>query len=85
MADAASSSCEFVTSVVSLAEFGVYPERNGRPDLIQDFENALADFSFEFLDINVPITRIAYRLRAKYVFLKGMESNENNHTSPALW
>lgn len=74
MADAILSSCEFVTSVVSLAEFGVYPERNGRSDLIEDFENALADFSFVFLEINLPISRTAYHLRAKYIFLKGMDA-----------
>ncbi len=72
--DANTSSCEFATSVVSLAEFGIYPERNGRPDLIQDFEDALNDFSFDFLDIDVPIARVAYRLRAKYTFLKGMDA-----------
>ena len=55
MADAAASSCDFATSVVSFAEFGVHPERNGRPDLIQDFEDALSDFSFDFLEINLPI------------------------------
>jgi len=74
MADAAASSCDFATSVVSLAEFGVHPERNGRPDLIQDFEDALSDFSFDFLEINLPIARRAYRLRAKYTFLKGMDA-----------
>lgn len=74
MADAAAVSCEYATSVVSFAEFGVYPERNGRPDLIQDFEDVLFDFSFDFLEINLPIARIAYRLRAKYAFLKGMDA-----------
>ena len=74
MADAIAFNCDFVTNIVSLAEFSVYPERNGRPDLIQDFEDALTDFSFEFLEINVPIARIAYRLRAKYIFLKGMDA-----------
>jgi predicted nucleic acid-binding protein len=74
VADAVAFNCDFTTSVVSFAEFGVYPERNGRPDLIQDFEDAIADFSFDFLEINLPIARMAYRLRAKYTFLKGMDA-----------
>ena len=74
MADTAVLSCDYATSIVSFAEFGVYPERNGRPDLIQDFEDALSDFSFDFIEINLPIARISYRLRAKYIFLRGMDA-----------
>ena len=72
--DAATSSCTFSTSVVSLAEFGVYPERTGRPDLIRDFEDLLKDFSFDFIEIDEPIARISYNLRARYTSLKGMDA-----------
>ncbi len=34
----------------------------------------LRDFSFDFLEIDQPIARIAYNLRARYTSLKGMDA-----------
>lgn len=63
-----------VTSVLSFAEYGVMPERIGRKDLIQSFEELLEDFNFEYLEISHSIARISFQLRAKYNFLKSMDA-----------
>jgi hypothetical protein len=39
--DATANAASFVTTVLSLAEFAVIPERNGRQDLFADFEHLI--------------------------------------------
>ena len=63
-----------VTSVVTLMEFGVKPEREERQDIIQRFENLLEELEIELLNIDKMLARRAYQLRAKYTFLKGMDA-----------
>lgn len=65
---------ELLTSVLSIAEFGVKPEKEDRQDLIIDLDNLLIDFHFQVVDINVEIARQSYQLRAKYNALKAMDS-----------
>ncbi len=63
-----------ITSVITLMEFGVKPEREGRKEVIEKFEEFLAKFNFEVTRIDVSIAKKAYQLRAKYQFLKGMDA-----------
>lgn len=62
------------TSVLSIAEFGVKPEKGGKQDLMADFNHLLIDFHFQVMDINTDIARRSYQLRAKYDFLKAMDA-----------
>lgn len=64
------SEARFVTSVVSLAEFGVVPARNDNHLLIAKFEAFLEELDFEYLKIDSPIASQAYLLRAKYPAIK---------------
>jgi len=74
--------CELITSVLSMAEYGVKPEKENRQDLIADFDSLLVDFHFQVIDINVGIARKSYQLRAKYEFLKAMDALQ---LATALW
>ncbi len=62
--EATGNNASFVTSVISLAEFGVHPERNNRQDLIADFDHLIISASFEMLSIERQIAITAYKLRA---------------------
>lgn len=72
--DVTASASSFVTTVISLAEFAVIPERNSRQDLIADFDHLVSSMSFDLLSINREIAVISYRLRAKYPALKTVDS-----------
>lgn len=63
-----------MTSVITLMEFGVKPEREGRQDIIIKFEELLARLNIEITQVDERIAKKAYQLRAKYQFLKGMDS-----------
>ncbi|GAA3996774.1 hypothetical protein GCM10022408_04260 [Hymenobacter fastidiosus] len=63
-----------VTSVLTYTEFCVKPEQLGRPDVILDFDALLRDLDIQVLDIPLAVATLAYKLRAKYSFLKGMDS-----------
>jgi len=72
--DAITNDDELVTSVITLMEFGVMPERKGQQELIFQFVDflQLMNISVEVIDQRVAET--AYKLRAKYDFLKGMDA-----------
>jgi predicted nucleic acid-binding protein len=72
--EATGNNASFVTSVLSLAEFGVIPERNNRQDLFADFDHLISSASFEMLAIERQIAITSYTLRAKYPSLKAMDS-----------
>ncbi len=55
-------------------EFGVKPERDGRQEIIEKFEEFLTRLNFEVNPVDERIAKKAYQLRAKYQFLKGMDS-----------
>ena len=63
-----------ITSVITLMEFGVKPERDGRQEIIAKFEEFLVRLNFEVNQVDERIAKKAYQLRAKYQFLKGMDS-----------
>ncbi len=65
---------ELITSVVTLAEFGVKPERENRQDVIEKFEKMLFDLSISVIDIDKGTAKTAYQLRARYKGLKGMDA-----------
>ncbi len=69
-----SNNVTFVTSILSLAEFGVIPERNNRQDLIDNFDDLLRNASFQIPEIERQTAIKAYQLRAKYPSLKAMDS-----------
>ena len=64
----------FVTSVVTIMEFGVKPEKENRQDVIEKFYEFLDKLSIEIEDIDQGIAKQAFKLRAKYQFLKGLDA-----------
>jgi predicted nucleic acid-binding protein len=64
----------FLTSVVSLSEFGVKPTKENQPKLIRKFEEFLEKLSIELFIIDKNAAIKSYELRAKYSFLKGMDA-----------
>lgn len=72
--DGTSKNNEFVTSVVTLMEFGVMPERMNRQDLIMKFTRLLEDLQIPLVEINKSIAQRASKLRANYGFLKPMNA-----------
>lgn len=52
MLDASEAGAGFVTSVLSIAEFGVLPERLGKEDLLLKFDELLVNADFKVLAIN---------------------------------
>lgn len=64
----------FVTSVITIMEFGVNPEKIGRNDLLHDFESLLEELHIISYEISRSIAESASKLRAKYEFLKGMDA-----------
>lgn len=63
-----------VSSVLSIAEFGVKPEKENRQDLIESLNKLLLDFHFQLLDIDVEVARVSSRLRARHNHLKAMDA-----------
>ncbi len=65
---------KLVTSVITVMEFGVMPERQGRQEAILKFREFLDLMDISVISINEQISVRAYKLRAKYSFLKGMDA-----------
>ena len=74
MLQVASNHDELVTSVITLMEFGIMPERQGRQELILQFEAFLRSMHIPLEEIDHRVAETAYKLRAKYDFLKGMDA-----------
>lgn len=68
------SGAKFVTSTVTLAEFGVQPERLARQDLIQAFHDFIRDLPIELNPLNLTAAVHAYGLRAKYASLRALDA-----------
>ena len=62
------------TSVISLMEFGVKPERDEKVQVIIKFEELLEKLNIEYVPIDKEVAKEGYKLRAKYKFLKGMDA-----------
>ncbi len=74
IADFVQNGSKLITSVITYTEFCVKPEELQNQSLIEAFANLLSDLSFHLLDVTLPSAKCAYKLRAKYKFLKGMDS-----------
>jgi predicted nucleic acid-binding protein len=72
--DALTSDHELVTSVITVMELGVVPQRMGRHELIFQFEEFLQMMNISVEVIDRAVAETAYKLRAKYDFLKGMDA-----------
>lgn len=72
--EAVTNNDQMITSVITLMEFGVMPERKGRQELILQFEEFLRMMNISVEVIDQDVAETAYKLRAKYDFLKGMDA-----------
>ena len=63
-----------VTSVITLAEYGVNPAKLEEPHLIDEFRRILYKLDIALVSVEVPHAVESYKLRAKYKFLKGMDA-----------
>ena len=64
----------FVTSVITIMEFGVKPEKEGKQDIINQFDLFLSQINAKIEEIYLRTATKAYQLRAKYKFLKSMDA-----------
>ncbi|MCB0629758.1 MAG: type II toxin-antitoxin system VapC family toxin [Saprospiraceae bacterium] len=65
---------ELVTSVVSIGEFGVKPERDGRIDLIKKLADFLEKTEFTIQNIDSSHASLFSKLRANNSFLKPLDA-----------
>lgn len=72
--DAVNNGEELITSVITVMEFGVMPEKTGRQDILLKFEDFLNLMNIPVAEIDHSTATRAYKLRAKYDFLKGMDA-----------
>ncbi|RRB02164.1 type II toxin-antitoxin system VapC family toxin [Larkinella rosea] len=74
LSQAVENNVEFETSVLTVSEFCVKPEQTGRYDLIEDFDIFLKELDCRLVDVTLEIAKTASKLRAKYLFLKAVDS-----------
>ena len=65
---------EFVTSVVTLSEFSVKPNRDQRLELIVQLQHFIEHTGIDVLPISLTHAELAAKLRGKYQSLKGMDA-----------
>lgn len=65
---------DLLTSVVSLSEYSVKPNKENKPELIEKFEELLDRLNIEIFVIDKPVAKKASELRADYAFLKGLDA-----------
>ena len=63
-----------ITSVITIMEFGVKPQKEEKQEIINRFEELLDRLGIEVVEIDREIAKTGYKLRAKYGFLKGMDA-----------
>lgn len=63
-----------VTSTITILEFSVKPERENKQDVIKKFNEMLSKLDIQIENIDQIIATEAYKLRARYSFLKGMDA-----------
>lgn len=66
--------CEFVTSVVTCAEFCVEPFRKGERGKVDEFENFLDDTRTFVAPIDIGVAKASAEIRAAYPTIKGMDA-----------
>jgi predicted nucleic acid-binding protein len=74
LADSIKKDIPILTSVISIAEFGVRPKRINNLELITEMEQMLSVLQVKVLDINIEIAEISSSLRAKYQSLKSFDA-----------
>jgi predicted nucleic acid-binding protein len=74
LADLLESNTGLITSVVTISEIYVKPLRDGNEALIKDMGNVLKSLNFTVAEIDFKIAELSATLRAKYAFLKGLDS-----------
>ncbi|MBK8492958.1 MAG: PIN domain-containing protein [Saprospirales bacterium] len=60
--------------MITLMEYGVMPEKKGRQELILQFAELLQLMNISIEVVDQQVAETAYKLRAKYDFLKGMDA-----------
>lgn len=65
---------KIITSVVTYAEYGIKPEKEDKQELIDKFDKLIEQLDIEMFEIKKEHAKKSYQLRAKYNFLKGMDS-----------
>ncbi|MFM7852445.1 MAG: type II toxin-antitoxin system VapC family toxin, partial [Flammeovirgaceae bacterium] len=69
-----SDEAKFYTSVISVSEFQVGPKRTNQLQAIADFNELIDKFNFSIFNITYETADVASSMRAKYPFLKGLDS-----------
>lgn len=64
----------FITSSITDTEYLFFPYRQNDNEKIATYEMFLKDFQFQILEPNRAITRLAAKIRAKYLGIKGMDA-----------
>lgn len=65
---------EFVTSVITMEEYFVFPYRNKEYSFIDMFNRLVATINMEMLEINQEIAKKAAQIRAEYKGFKAMDA-----------
>lgn len=65
---------EFVTSVITMEEYFVFPYRNKEYSFIDMFNRLVATTNMEMLEINQEIAKKAAQIRAEYKGVKAMDA-----------
>lgn len=65
---------QFVTSVITMEEYMVFPYKNNKFEYIEIFENLLQTLEFDVMDIDKAKAKKASRIRAEYKAFKGMDA-----------
>lgn len=65
---------EFVTSVITMEEYYVFPYRNKNDLLIQMFTKLVKTMDMEIVEINQEIAKKAAQIRAEYKGFKAMDA-----------
>ena len=65
---------EFVTSVITMEEYFVFPYRNNNHSLIEMFNRFVATMNMEMIEINQEIAQKSSQIRAEYKTFKAMDA-----------
>lgn len=68
------SNRKFVTSVITMEEYFVFPYRNNNYSLIDMFNRLVATINMEIVEINQEIAKKAAQIRAEYKGIKPMDA-----------
>lgn len=72
--DCIENNIQIATSVITYTEFCVKPYELNEVNIIKAFNDLIKELNIKVYDINIEIADVASRFRAKYNFLKGMDS-----------